>query len=73
MGLPPVPLKWGGGWFKESEVPRIHFTMFFFIVSKFSLSLQYIDAATGNGPVDAVFQSINRITGVNATLLDFEV
>jgi len=33
----------------------------------------YIDAATGNGPVDAVFQSINRITGVNATLLDFEI
>lgn len=34
---------------------------------------EHIDAATGNGPVDAIFESINRITGVTAILLDFEI
>lgn len=38
MGLPPVPLKWGGGWFKESEVPRLHFTIFFYRVKILSFS-----------------------------------
>lgn len=35
--------------------------------------VQHIDAAIGAGPVDAIFQSLNRITGVNAVLLDFEI
>ena len=33
----------------------------------------HVDAATGDGPVDAIFKSINRITGVNAVLMDFEI
>ncbi len=31
------------------------------------------DACTGDGPVDAVFQAIERITGVNVTLKEFQV
>ena len=31
------------------------------------------DAATGDGPVDAVFKCIERITGVKAKLLDFHI
>ncbi|MCI0640931.1 MAG: 2-isopropylmalate synthase, partial [Gemmataceae bacterium] len=31
------------------------------------------DACTGDGPVDAVFQTIERITGVNVTLKEFQV
>lgn len=31
------------------------------------------DAACGDGPVDAIFQTIERITGVNVTLRDFQV
>jgi 2-isopropylmalate synthase len=31
------------------------------------------EAATGDGPVDAVFKCIERITGVNASLKDFHV
>ena len=31
------------------------------------------DASVGNGPVDAVFCCINRITGLNATLIDFDL
>jgi 2-isopropylmalate synthase len=31
------------------------------------------DAAVGDGPVDAVFKSIERITGVKATLRDFRI
>eukprot|EP00667_Euglena_gracilis_P007506 EG_transcript_7582 len=34
---------------------------------------EHVDAAIGAGPIDAIFQSINRITGVNAVLLDFEI
>jgi 2-isopropylmalate synthase len=30
-------------------------------------------AATGDGPVDAVFKCIDRITGVNAKLRDFRL
>ena len=33
----------------------------------------YSDAATGNGPVDAVCKAIQRATGVPATLVDFNV
>ena len=33
----------------------------------------YSDAATGNGPVDAVCKAIQRATGVHATLVDFNV
>ncbi len=31
------------------------------------------DAATGNGPIDAVFNAIERITGINAKLCDYQV
>ncbi len=31
------------------------------------------EAATGDGPVDAVFKCIERITGVNASLKDFHI
>ncbi len=34
---------------------------------------RYEDAAVGDGPVDAVFKSIERITGVKAELKDFRV
>ena len=34
---------------------------------------QYSDAATGNGPVDAVCKAIHRATGVEANLVDFSV
>jgi 2-isopropylmalate synthase len=33
----------------------------------------YRDASTGDGPIDAVFKTIERITGVNVTLRDFQV
>ena len=33
----------------------------------------YSDAATGNGPVDAVCKAIHRVTGVSARLVDFNV
>jgi 2-isopropylmalate synthase len=33
----------------------------------------YSDAATGNGPVDAVCRAIERATGVGAKLADFNV
>jgi 2-isopropylmalate synthase len=33
----------------------------------------YTDAATGNGPVDAVFKGIERITGVPGTLRDYDL
>ncbi len=33
----------------------------------------YTDTATGNGPVDAAYQSIERITGVSLTLEDYSV
>lgn len=33
----------------------------------------YTDAATGNGPVDAVFNGIERITGVGGTLRDYDL
>ena len=32
-----------------------------------------VDAATGDGPVDAVFRTIERITGVTARLSDYQV
>jgi 2-isopropylmalate synthase len=32
-----------------------------------------VDAAIGNGPVDAVFKSINRIVGVSTGLTEYEV
>ena len=32
-----------------------------------------VDAATGDGPVDAVFRAIERITGVSARLSDYQV
>jgi 2-isopropylmalate synthase len=35
--------------------------------------VQRIDAATGNGPVDAIFQTINRIADVKTTLEEYEV
>lgn len=31
------------------------------------------DAATGNGPVDAVYQAINRITGIAAELVNYKL
>ncbi len=31
------------------------------------------DAATGDGPVDAIYNSITRITGIEARLLDYEI
>jgi 2-isopropylmalate synthase len=31
------------------------------------------DAACGDGPVDAVFQTIERVTGVTVTLRDYQV
>ena len=34
---------------------------------------QYSDAATGNGPVDAVCKAVDRATGVEAKLVDFNV
>jgi 2-isopropylmalate synthase len=34
---------------------------------------QMDEAATGDGPVDAVFKCIERITGANATLRDFQI
>ncbi|MFZ2447010.1 MAG: 2-isopropylmalate synthase [Syntrophobacteraceae bacterium] len=33
----------------------------------------FTDAATGNGPVDAVFNGIERITGVHGTLRDYDL
>ena len=33
----------------------------------------YEDAATGGGPVDAVYQAINRIVGVSNTLTEFSI
>jgi 2-isopropylmalate synthase len=33
----------------------------------------FTDAATGNGPVDAVFKGIERITGVSAKLRDYDI
>lgn len=33
----------------------------------------YQDAATGTGPVDAVYQAINRIVGVSNTLTEFSI
>ncbi len=33
----------------------------------------YTDAATGNGPVDAAYQAIERITGVSLTLEDYSL
>jgi 2-isopropylmalate synthase len=33
----------------------------------------YRDASVGDGPVDAVFKTIERITGVNVTLRDYQV
>ncbi|MDR3554199.1 MAG: 2-isopropylmalate synthase [Syntrophobacteraceae bacterium] len=33
----------------------------------------YTDAATGNGPVDAVFKGIERITGIPGTLRDYDL
>ena len=35
--------------------------------------LEYRDAALGTGPVDAVYQAINRIVGANSTLLEFTI
>jgi len=32
-----------------------------------------VDAAIGNGPVDAIFKAVNRIVGVSTGLADFEV
>ena len=34
---------------------------------------EYSDAATGNGPVDAVCKAVDRATGVKARLMDFNV
>jgi 2-isopropylmalate synthase len=34
---------------------------------------QLTDAATGNGPVDAVFNGIERITGVHGKLRDYDL
>ena len=31
------------------------------------------DAATGDGPIDAIFRAMERITGIEATLSDFQV
>ena len=31
------------------------------------------DAATGDGPVDAIYSAIQRITGVQAKLLDYQI
>jgi 2-isopropylmalate synthase len=33
----------------------------------------HTDAATGNGPVDAVFNGIERITGVSGKLQDYDL
>ncbi|MBI2165508.1 MAG: 2-isopropylmalate synthase [Chloroflexi bacterium] len=33
----------------------------------------YVDAATGNGPVDAVYKAINRIVGVPSKLVEFNI
>lgn len=35
--------------------------------------LEYRDAALGTGPVDAVYQAINRIVGASNTLLEFTI
>jgi 2-isopropylmalate synthase len=34
---------------------------------------QFHDAACGDGPIDAVFQTIERITGIDVTLKDYQV
>jgi 2-isopropylmalate synthase len=34
---------------------------------------QFVDAACGDGPVDAVFQTIERITGMDVKLTDFQI
>jgi len=34
---------------------------------------EFQDAATGDGPIDAVFRTMERITGIEATLGDFQV
>jgi 2-isopropylmalate synthase len=34
---------------------------------------EFQDAATGDGPIDAVFRAMERITGVEVTLCDFQV
>lgn len=34
---------------------------------------KYCDAATGDGPVDAVFLALERTTGISAKLIDYEV
>ncbi|MDR1894205.1 MAG: 2-isopropylmalate synthase, partial [Spirochaetales bacterium] len=33
----------------------------------------YEEAATGNGPIDAIFRAIDRVTGISATLLEYSV
>ncbi|MCS7017386.1 MAG: hypothetical protein NZM42_14885, partial [Gemmatales bacterium] len=34
---------------------------------------QFREAACGDGPIDAVFRTLMRITGINAQLRDFQV
>jgi 2-isopropylmalate synthase len=34
---------------------------------------EFQDAATGDGPIDAVFRAMERITGIEVTLSDFQV
>ena len=62
-----------------------HFTLDYFnvqsgstIVSTASVSIivgdtKYSDAATGNGPVDAVYQAINRITKIPVSIVKYQL
>jgi 2-isopropylmalate synthase len=34
---------------------------------------QFVDAACGDGPIDAVFRTIERITGIDVKLVDFQI